>query len=259
MPTLGEIRAMAKRAKAPLYGGDSKLVYPVTPERALYNEVLNTFADAPDDLAILDGTIRSEAQLSTALGTQAIILNVRSDQQNPTNAIRTTEKRLDIRDAFVADRITIMVGDELTASTAPGTTMLQSFPNSLAVAAAATAPGGFGANSPGVREIYNGTLSALINSVQYMQDLDCLNFVYADTAQANELIFTASNTPWGAQRGDNNFKRLTPALNMWGSDKVQFQVNMPDAFTFSAEANHRVVVALIIRGLRVQGGAAYKN
>lgn len=258
-----EIRAAAKRAQdanaTPLYGGDPRYIYPANIARATYNEILNTYADAPDDLSIQQGIIRSEAVLSVAGGTQNILFNVRSDQANPTNAIRSTERRLDIRDSFVVTSMSVQFGNELIAASLPATLVPQTWPNPETVAAAPLLKGGLGANAPGVMQCYNGVLQMLVNTVQYIDGIDCLNFLEAGQAQMGQLIFTASNQDWNQGKGkDMGFFEITPNMNIWGSDKVQLNLALPDPFTFSAVALNRVVAVLMLRGFKIQGGAAYK-
>lgn len=259
---LGDLRKMAAD-DAQLYGGAGKFVTPVTPERALYNEVLRTYAEAPDDLAILDGAIISEAQLSTAQGTKEIVFNVRADQPNPTNAIFPSEARLDTRDAFVVDRVTVQFANLLTAEitpagNAPMNAQWQTFPNAAAAAASGAVAGGFGTNVQGIRMAYNGLLKCLVNSVQFMDSIDMASFLKADVIQSGILLATGGTTGWNTTNPGDHFKRLTPALNIWGSDKVQFQVSLPTAFTFSLASN-TAAARFTARGLKVQGGAAYKN
>lgn len=241
---------------APLYGGDPRLVYPINRERALYNELLRKYENAPGDLVIERSSLISEVVIPTNTAAQDTVFLFRSQEQNPTNAIRTTEIRLQNRDAFVIDRLSLMFADELNASTTPGTTVFQTWPNPSAVGAASLPVGGFGANAGGIMEAYNGTLGLTVNSVQFLKDLDCLNFLYADYAQASTLIFTASNTAFNSFLGDRGFYDLTPTLDLKGSDTIKFTLHQPDSFTFNS-ANHRVVMRLHLRGFGIQGGAEF--
>jgi len=254
--TLGDIRKALgvppATPLAPLYGGDaSNLVTPVTPERAVFNELLRKYSEAPDDLSIMRGAIRSEAVLSTTQGTQAIIFNVRADQPNPTNPIRTTEIRLQTRDSFCADLMTVQFGIETATAPVPSQLVPQNWPNS-----AGQGVGGFGTNFQGVQQAYNGTLSGVVNSVQYLRNLDMDNFVYADYAQRGTLLFTASNQVYNNMQGNRGYLPLTPNMDIKGSDTTQFTVNMPDAFTFSLSTFQQVAI-FRLRGFYIQGGAQY--
>ena len=262
--TLGEIRAAAVNMAqadaqtggkvAPLFGSDGTpgMVYPVTPHRAMYNELLDKYRHAPDDLVILTADLRSEAVLSVAAATQTIVWNVRQDQPNPTNALRTTENRLQTRDSFVAHAMTVMFADELIASITPGTAIYQQWPNPALVAV-----GGFDANSPGIAEAYIGVVTGTVNSVTFMRQMAALRFQYADFNQRGTLIFTASNAAFNTFAGDRGFVDFTPSLDIKGSDTTQFVLNLPDPFNFGSVALHRVVAACMLRGFLVQGGAQY--
>lgn len=230
---------------APLFGGTGGLVDPVSPSRALFNEVLNRFANAPDDLAIMPGDLVSEVLITSAAAVQELVFNVRADQQNPTNPIRTTEQRLETRDAFVVDRIGLFFAagaDTLT----PDQFYFQQFPNANTIAN----NGHTTAGALAVRQAYNGKLNGLVNTVQFIQGMHCSRFIYVDTAQAS------SATTQSAQAGDLGFAELTPAMTIRGLDAAQFTVRIPNPATFNAGASTNMIARLVLRGLNVQGGSA---
>lgn len=257
MPTLGQIRKdielMKATGAAPLYGGDPHLVYPLTPERAMYNEIINKYAGADNDLSILPGDIRSEAVLPTGAAINSFKFLVRQDQPNPTNAIRTTEIRLETRDSFMCDRVTVMFGIEANPLVlSPGRTVLQQWPNP-----ATQALGGFETDSPGIQMAYMGQLSAIVNSVQFLTKMNMLRFQYADQMQRGTLTFTASNTAYNTFAGDRGFTMFTPSMDIHGSDTTSFTVTLPDPFNFGTLASFQIVAVLILRGFYIQGGADY--
>ena len=241
---LGKLRSTPN---APLFGGTGGLVDPVSPARALYNEVLQRFADAPDDLAIMASTIISEVALSRTVSTTELVFNLRSDTPNPTNAIRTTEQRLQTRDAFVVDSIGLFFGNQVAAGTVASATIFQQFDN-----AATVANGGFGtAGALAIRQAYNGNLNGQVNTVQFLSNLSATQFKYIDTAQAS------SATTKSAENSLYGYVDLTPAMTVRGSDTSQFSLRIPDPALFDAGADNVIVGRLLLRGLLIQGGAQF--
>lgn len=231
---------------APLFGGTGGLVDPVSPSRALFNEVLQRFSNAPEDLAIMPGTIVSEVTTSRTVATQQLVFNIRADQPNPSNAIRTTELRLQTRDAFVADRVAIWFGTQAAAAVASAV-RYQQFPNGNTVA-----NGGFTTTGAlAVNQAYNGRLSAIVNTVQFIDAIHGSQFVYVDTAQQS------SATTRSAQENSWGYVHLTPAMTIRGSDTSQFTITVPDPALFDAGADETIVCRLLLQGLVVQGGAQF--
>jgi len=239
---LGKLR---QTPNAPLFGGEGGLVDPVSPARALFNEILARYANAPDDLAIMPSTIVSEVELPSVTAIQDIVWNLRADQPNPSNPLRTTEVRLQTRDAFVIDRIGLFFGVQLKDST-PSTTYFQQFDNEHTIA-----NNGFGtAGALAVKQAYNGSLYAIVNTVQYIAGIHGSQFRYVDTAQAS------SATTRSAQENSFGYVDLTPAMTVRGSDSSQFTLRIPDPAQFDVDTNN-VVARLMLRGMLVQGGAQF--
>lgn len=235
-----------KQMPPPLFGGAAGMVDPVSPRRALFNEVLARFEDAPDDLSIMQGTLVSEVVLSQAIAQQQIVWNLRADQQNPTNAIRTTEIRLQQRDAFVCDRFGLFWGVSVGAAALASSVYYQQFPNANTVANNGHTPAGAAA----IRAALNGQLSAIVNTVQYLQGLHASAAIYVDTAQAS------SATTQSAQEGELGFIEMTPAMTVRGTDTSQFTLTIPDSVLFDPGVGNNIVCRLMLRGMLVQGGAA---
>lgn len=236
---------LGSRAGKNMAGGAAAILSDVDRHRAVYNQILEEFADVKDEIAVLDGSLRSGTILTTQ---QDIKWNVRSDQPNPGQAaIRTSDKRLDIRDAFVITDITIMIGIELvTGAELPGAIRLRTYPD-----LAALAVGGFGALARPLYEIYNGELSMMVNTVNYMDGIDGMSFYRVDTAQS-----TATTIPYISQW--DHYKSLTPCVCLSGSDKAMFTHSLPDPTNFvTPEVTVRAVAELVCRGWRIQNGAAY--
>lgn len=238
---------LKKIPNAPLFGGFGGLVEPVSAQRALFNEILQRFDNAPEDLAIMPGTLVSEVLISNTVASQELVWNLRSDQANPTNAIRTTEQRLQSRDAFVCDRIALFFGVQ-DATKGAGTVVFQQFPN------ANTQPnGGFTvAGAEAVTTAYNGKLSAIVNTVQYVDAINGGQFIYVDTAQQ------VSPTTRSAQENSYGYVGLTPAMTVRGSDTSQFTLKLPDPILFNPGAGFNIVARLVLCGMTVQGGAQFQ-
>lgn len=223
--------------------------------RIAYNGALRQFRNAPGDTPILPSTLRSEAVLAVQ---NSIQFNVLQNTPNPGNngVVRSSEKRLQLQDAFVVTAISVMFGNELTAGTKPGSVMLQTWENPAAVAVLPLTVGGFGANAPSLIEAYNGTLDMLVDTVQYLSGLDMLHFKRVDTAQAGTLLFTASNQAQSYFDGEGAFFPIAPFVVLAGSSAPLFTVNLPDSTDFTLVASNRVIAVLLLRGLKVANGAA---
>lgn len=236
-----------KNMPPPLFGGFAGMVDPVSPERALFNEVLQRFQGAPDDLSIMQGTLVSEVVLSQTVAEQSIVWNLRADQPNPSNAIRRTEVRLQTRDAFVCDRFGLFWGVSVGAGATASSVYYQQFANFNTIANrghSATAAGA-------IQAALNGFLSAIVNTVQYLQGLHASACIYTDTAQAS------SATSSSAQEGQLGFVSMTPAMTIAGNDTSQWTLAIPDPALFDAGANNNIVARLMLRGMLVQGGDAF--
>lgn len=249
MPTVSQLRSMMI---APLYGGDAAFVVPTNEDRAVYNEVINMFSDAGDDLSITASTLRSEVILGTTLSFE---FSIRADQPSPTMAgVRTSENRLDINDAFTVGSMSLGFGNELIASVRPGDLVVQYWPNPAAVAAGTGAGGFAAAGALALQQAYNSRLDWTVNAVRYIKAMDTLRFKYVDFAQGGTLIFTASNTADSAYRNEQVWFPLCPCITMAGSDEVLIRVNVPDSTNFSPTALNRTVAVLQLRGIRIQNG-----
>lgn len=224
-------------------GGGGRFLVPVTEDRVLYNEALRAYRSLPD-IVPMQSSLRSEVILGTS---KTIEFAIRSDQPNPgMPSIRSSENRLDLNDGFFVTDISVQVGIELKTSTTPGQLQFQTWPNP-----ATLANGGFGANGAAMWELYNGLLNWQINTVTYGDGVGMDQFLRIDTAQGGSTTTKPFNKPGDA------FKRLTPAFNMVGKDKVKFIVALPDSTAFTSEATAQVVAVLMLRGLKIQNGAQY--
>lgn len=242
--------------KGPLYGGTPGKVYPVTEERAAYNEALEIYANNPDPIAILPAQLRSEAVLESTANSFAF--NLRANVPNPSNGgiMRDCENRLDINDAFMIRELAVLFGIEADGAT-QGALILQTFDNPEA------APLGFGLNAPAIQQAYNGRLGMTVNTVGYMEGLDMNSFRVVDTAQAG-LQASAGVAPLGqyqrsAYDPKRGFRAMVPQINISGADKSQFIVSLPEVADFGAEDGYSIVAVLLCNGLRIQNGGAYRG
>lgn len=241
---LGKLR---QTPNAPLFGGEGGLVDPVSPARALFNEILARYANAPDDLAIMPSTIVSEVELPALLNVQDIVWNLRADQANPSNPIRTTEVRLQTRDAFVIDRIGLFFGVQVSGDPASAV-YYQQYDNPHTVANSGFSTTG----AQAVRQAYNGSLYSIVNTVQYIAGVHASQFRYVDTAQASTAVLRS------AQENSFGYVDLTPAMTVRGSDSSQFTLRIPDPALFSTGGDEIIIARLMLRGMLVQGGAQFE-
>lgn len=243
-----------------VYGGPSPFVTPLTEERAFFNEVvadymaLPAFKDGRQRIIPTRGELRSEVILNPAgAGARNTIeWNVRSDQANPTMPrIRATENRLDTNDAFAVMEWGIFFGAQVAPNAGDGRIVLHQFENPLVFPTAFNAIG----------TAYNGTVDLDVNSVKYLDKVGASVCRFVDQAQQGVAYIAAGPALNQIQRSTfergRGFVKMLPKLNFSGSDKVQFQLNMPQAEAFT-EANVEITAVLILRGLKIQNGATFR-
>lgn len=224
------------------------------PLRIAYNAALEQFKGAPMDTPILPSTLRSDAVLAIQ---QSVKWTLTENTRNPgMNTVRTTDIRLQQQDAFVIVELCVMFGNELSAGTAPGSVLLQTWENPAAVAVLPLTVGGFGLNAASLIEAYNGRLSMTVDTVVYLNGLDMLHFKRVDTAQAGTLIFTASNQSQSYFAGGPFFP-IAPFAVLTGQSTNLFELLMPESTDFTLVASNRVIASLFARGLLVANGASY--
>lgn len=224
--------------------------------RIAYNAACDQFRDAPSDTPILPATMRSEAVLSTQQSVSFQILDGKVNTSGGQTTVRSSERRLSITDAFYVLDIMVAFGNELTSNTTPGNVILQTWENPATVAILPATVGGFGANAAALIECYNGWVDMQVDTVQYLNGLDMLNFKRVDTAQAGTLLFTASNQSQSYFDGGKFFP-MNPFVNLTGRSSITFTVTWPDSQAFTAVASNRVIAYLLLRGLRIANGAQY--
>ncbi len=224
------------------------------PYRIAYNGSLKQFRNAPNNTPMFFSSLRSEA----VLGVQnTITWNIIANQPNTSagaTTVRSSENRLAQQDAFTVVEWSVMFGNELSAGTKPGSVMLQTWENPATVAVLPATVGGFGANAASLIEAYNSQLSMISGTTQYILGADILGCKRVDTAQAGELVFTASNTAQSYFDG-GKFMPMRPYCVLNGKNGATFTLTLPDNTDFTLVASNRVIAVLMLRGLRVQNGA----
>jgi len=243
-----------------VYGGSSPFITPLTEERAFYNEViadyaaLAAFRSGQNRIIPTRGEIRSEVILNPAgaVARNTIEWNIRVDQPNPTMPrIRDTENRLDTNDAFAVMEWGVFFGAQPAPNAGDGRITLHQFENPLIFPTAFNAIG----------TAYNGTIDMEVNSVKYLDKVGASVTRFVDQAQQGVAYIAAGPALNQIQRSTfergRGFVKMLPKLTFSGQDKVQWQLNMPQAEAFT-EANVEITAVLILRGLKIQNGATFR-
>ena len=188
-------------------------------------------------------TTQSYLRLESNLGTQSTVnFNVLNNQGAQT----VTEKRLSITDSFIVTGLSIFTYKKNGSNGAKS--QLDTFPNPLVYTGAGDAAT--------MQELYNGFLSIRVNSVVYIDSLDCYRFYRVGVAQKNVETTT---TPSGYQQseysgGDYGFYSLTPSIELSGATKNEIQLTLPENITMT---NTDVFAVCYLRGFLRQNNAQF--
>jgi len=222
--------------------GDPSMIPSRTEKRAVYNQLLKAYGDN-DRVVITEGFVRFElAFTNTALFQFPVLQNAGTQ--------RASEQRLAPADAFHVDRIGLFLG---TRSTAAGGTVsqvaLESFGNPIAIAAA---------NLAAAWTLYNARLSVKVDSVDFVKQLDCLQFRYVGALQTGRIPATGGIDGVSSWDSEAVYQPITPSfrLNGGSSNEVTITCTEPPG-TITPPANTELVVVLIMKGWLAQNGAEY--
>lgn len=197
-------------------------------------------------------TTQSYLRLEQVLGTQGNInFQVLTNEGTPN----VNERRLAISDSFMITSIFIgiyKVGAATPTNAQIAGGVLNTYPNSITYSKAGEA-----ANLQG---IYNGYLSIRVNSVVYIDSLDCFRFYRVSTAQKGvNVSAAASNNAYvseGYEKGDFPFYALTPGIRLSGATKNELQVTLPTSLDLTGTSSTNYAVCYL-RGFLEQNGAQF--
>ena len=154
--------------------------------------------------------------------------------QNQAQAFNT-EIRLNIQDSFVPTHVGFFLA--FPASTVDTTFKLLTYPNPV-----------ISANPVQEQAFYNGTMSIMINNVQYTQKWDLWR--HWQTNQTQQTAPLGAGSPEDQFCGaDDGFYPMQPFILLIGSQNIVVNINLPAPPT-AVDANSRLV--LMFRGILAQ-------
>jgi hypothetical protein len=111
--------------------------------------------------------------------------------------------------------------------------------------------------------MYAGSLQVRVNETVYMDALDMLEFLRADTSQqgnANSSVATVGIVGYSAWEGNRAFYRMTPNIAFNGLGTNIVQVNLPESLALACPVvTEENVAVFIARGFNIQNGAKAAN
>jgi hypothetical protein len=154
--------------------------------------------------------------------------------QNQAQAFNT-EIRLNIQDSFVPTHVGFFLA--LPSSSVDTTFKLMTYPNPVILA-----------NYIQMQAYYNGSMSIMINNVQYTQKWDLWR--HWQTNQTQQTAALGAGSPEDQFMGsDDGFYPMQPFILLIGSQNIQVNINLPVSPT-AVDANSRLV--LMFRGILAQ-------
>lgn len=206
-------------------------------DRALYEKAKGMFEGATPTISYL----REEANIVNNNGVYQFTFN------EQTGVTRPTERKLSIKDAFLANMIWLFTLVE--AKTKPGSGVLMTYPNPVEIAKAGTS------SADELEAIYNGTLKAQVDQDLIFDGIDTRRFRVVSATQLN-AINDKEQQDYAA-----GGLLVEPNLVLNGSRKNIFTLQLP-AFDSSVTPNmaatlatHNIRVVLVFGGYYIPGGA----
>lgn len=159
-----------------------------------------------------------------------VLINI----QNQAQAFNT-EIRLQQQDSFIPTHIGFFLA--LPSGTTDTTFKLMTYPNPFVLT-----------NAVQMQAYYNGSMSIMINNVQYTQKWDLWRHWQTNQTQQTAALGAAS--PEDQFLGsDDGFYPMQPFILLIGSQNIQLNINIPVPPT-AVDANSRLV--LLMRGVLAQ-------
>lgn len=231
----------------------------LTQKRALFDQIAydNKYKYKLPNAIQLPGYLRSEVILGA--GQNSVTFPIRTDEAVPGQVVASTENRLNLNDAFYPTHYGVMFYDYLTTGTAAAvalaraTARLQTFANDDV----------FAGNVGAVSAAFAGKLALRVDSTVYMDSLDMQRFVNARLAQQGTAISSVAVTgvlnqnDWS--QNEMFMESVDPLVRLNGPSRNLFTVTFPEPLTFTAVADHAVVIVLYLRGWLSQNGGAQRT
>jgi hypothetical protein len=159
-----------------------------------------------------------------------VLINI----QNQAAAFNT-EIRLQQQDSFIPTHIGFFLA--LPSSSIDTTFKLMTYPNPVVLT-----------NAIQMQSYYNGTMSIMINNVQYTQKWDLWR--HWKTEQTQQTAPIGAGSPEDQfSADDDGFYPMQPFILLIGSQNIQLNINLPVSPT-AVDANSRLVI--LMRGILAQ-------
>lgn len=205
---------------------------PMTLANGQPNPNYSPYFDSVSAFRLSQSALRLE-QPCVATSTQ-YLFPVLTNIQNQAQAFNT-EIRLNIQDSFVPTHVGFFLA--LPGSTTDTTFKLMTYPNPVILT-----------NFLQMQAYYNGTMSIMINNVQYTQKWDLMR--HWQTNQTQQTAALGAGSPEDQFAGsDDGFYPMQPFILLIGSQNIQINITLPVSPT-AVDANSRLVV--IFRGVLAQ-------
>lgn len=205
---------------------------PMLLSNGMPNPNYNPGFDAVSAFRLSQSVLRLE-QPTTATSTQ-YLFPVLSNIQNQAAAFNT-EIRLNIQDSFVPTHVGFFLA--LPSGVNDTTFKLMTYPNPFILV-----------NAVQMQAYYNGTMSIMINNVQYTQKWDLWR--HWQTNQTQQTTALGAGSPEDQFLGsDDGFYPMQPFILLIGSQNIQVNINLPVSPT-AVDANSRLII--MFRGILAQ-------
>jgi hypothetical protein len=191
--------------------------------------------DAVSAFRLSQSTLRLEQPCVTT-STQylfPVLINI----QNQAAAFNT-EIRLNLQDSFVPTEVGIFLG--LPTGVNDTTFKLMTYPNPFILV-----------NAVQMQSYYNGTMSIMVNNVQYTQKWDLWRHWVTNQTQQTGALGAGSPEDQLSTGGmnDDGFYPMQPFILLIGSQNIQININLPVSPT-AVDANSRLII--MFRGVLSQ-------
>lgn len=205
---------------------------PITLANGQPNPSYNPAFDAVTAFRLSQSTLRLEQPTSSTstLINFPVLINIQNQQQ-----AFNTEIRLQQQDSFVPTHVGFFLA--APSSSTDTTFKLMTYANPFVLT-----------NATAMQAYYNGSLSIMINNVQYTQKWDLWR--HWQTNQTQQTAALGAGSPEDQYIGsDDGFYPMQPFILLIGSQNIQLNINIPLAPS-AVDANSRLVVML--RGILAQ-------
>ncbi|MCX7901198.1 MAG: hypothetical protein N2483_02690 [Burkholderiaceae bacterium] len=221
------------------------------PYRATYAALKKRYDVGRSNVIVTPGYLRSEVVLGAS---NAINFPILVNEGGSTGAPRSTERRLAISDRFVITDLGIRIGrlSGTGPETTPGPMRLESFVNPAVFTVAA--------EQAALHTLYNGSLAVKVGSITYIEAIDMLRFIRADTAQRGLNVSATAPSSYGMSymHGLSDLADIVPTITFDGQQKNVVTVTLPEAANMAAAAPATNVAVFIAKGFLCQNAANYK-